>query len=400
MTLVPNEFLDRYMSRANGEFVKVYLLLLRMSASGQSFSLSDAADILSCTEKDIVRALRYWENSGVLILTRDKRDKISAVAFAPIGMQEADTAGGYVTTQKAAGDNAPSAGNPGTAEGSYAQVQDTAQASIPGRDDAAADRPGAEAAVMPTRKQSTSATVSGSGDAAAAVPERKQLTAARISELEHTEDFMYLIFVSGQYLGRTLTRRDIDTLGYFFDELHMSVDLIEYLIEYCVSGGHNSIRYIETVGLDWHKSGIKTVLEARETSGRYQKDYYTIMKALGIRDHSPISEEIRIMDKWMNEYRFTMDLICEACTRTIMTTAKPTIRYADGILSKWFEKKITTLEDVKKEDEIHRAKQEDGKKKKSSGRQKGKTPSGNFYQFEQRTYDTDLETRLLGISDP
>ena len=62
-TVLDNEFIDHYMVRANGEYVKVYLLLLRhMNQSSGYLSVSELADLLECTEKDILRALRYWKS--------------------------------------------------------------------------------------------------------------------------------------------------------------------------------------------------------------------------------------------------------------------------------------------------------------------------------------------------
>ena len=61
ITMLSNSFIDYYMPQANGEFVKVYIYLLRiLSASPVSFSLEQMADTLLCTEKDISRALLYW----------------------------------------------------------------------------------------------------------------------------------------------------------------------------------------------------------------------------------------------------------------------------------------------------------------------------------------------------
>lgn len=368
VTLVPTEFLDTYMPHANGEFVKVYLRLLRLAASGQPSALSDVADTLSCTEKDVARALRYWEKAGLLKLQSDAGGEITGIAFVPIDKGIADSANG-----------AADAGTASTGPGGMAidsSVTNGSETSTP--DDKTSD----------LRR----------GVPGSAVPKRKQLTAARITQLEDTEDFMYLLFVSGQYLGRNLTRTDIDTLGYFYDELHMGVDLIEYLIEYCVSNNHTSIRYIETVGLAWHTEGITTVEAAKEVSRKYNKDYYAILKALGIYNHSPISAEIQLMDKWMKTYSFTMDVIREACTRTVMQTAKPTLAYADGILTRWYNEHIRTLEDVRNEDELHRQKKSQDQKKPSQG--KSRKPSGSFYNFEQRNYDKTLEKQLLGISAP
>ena len=63
------------MVRANGEYVKVYLLLLRhMNQSSGYLSVSELADLLECTEKDILRALRYWKSEGLLDYLDDTPD--------------------------------------------------------------------------------------------------------------------------------------------------------------------------------------------------------------------------------------------------------------------------------------------------------------------------------------
>ena len=70
-TLVENEFIDKYMAEANGEYVKVYLLLLRYKCDPSvNLGVSEIADILDCTEKDVNRALDYWTKKGLLALPR------------------------------------------------------------------------------------------------------------------------------------------------------------------------------------------------------------------------------------------------------------------------------------------------------------------------------------------
>ena len=53
--------------QANGEYVKVYLLVLRhLGESSGMLSIPEMADVLECTEKDVLRALRYWKKQGIL----------------------------------------------------------------------------------------------------------------------------------------------------------------------------------------------------------------------------------------------------------------------------------------------------------------------------------------------
>lgn len=63
-TVITNEFIDRYMADASGEYVKVYLYLLRHEA--EDITLGGIADALHYTEADVRRALVYWEKAGVL----------------------------------------------------------------------------------------------------------------------------------------------------------------------------------------------------------------------------------------------------------------------------------------------------------------------------------------------
>ena len=71
-TLVSNIFIDHYMPDASGSDVKVYLYLLRcLSDNTKPFSLSKATSDLNETEKNILRALSYWEQNQVLSLTME-----------------------------------------------------------------------------------------------------------------------------------------------------------------------------------------------------------------------------------------------------------------------------------------------------------------------------------------
>ena len=81
-TLVANDFIDHYMSKANGEFVKVYLFLLRhLDDPYSQLTISTIADSLDNTEKDILRAFRYWESEGLLSLEKDADDQIIGLSL-------------------------------------------------------------------------------------------------------------------------------------------------------------------------------------------------------------------------------------------------------------------------------------------------------------------------------
>ena len=72
-TILSNIFIDCFMPKANGEFVKVYIYLLRMlNRPEETFGLSQMADSLFCTEGDVLRALKYWENEKLVSLSYEE----------------------------------------------------------------------------------------------------------------------------------------------------------------------------------------------------------------------------------------------------------------------------------------------------------------------------------------
>ena len=73
ITTIYNSFIEDYMPAANGSYVKVYLYIAKcLQAKESNFSISSLADQLENTEKDILRALMYWEKKGLMSLNRDK----------------------------------------------------------------------------------------------------------------------------------------------------------------------------------------------------------------------------------------------------------------------------------------------------------------------------------------
>ena len=337
-TLLPNDFIDNYMIDANGEFVKVYLFLLRhLDDPCSSLTLATIADCLNNTEKDILRAFRYWEKKGLLRAERDADGKITALELQKMSLsgREASTGQAEQTAGRDAGSDAPKA--------------------VPAPETRAA---------------------------AKAVP---------IDSFRAQKEIRSLLFIAEQYLGKTLTHAEMETITYFYDTLHMSADLIEYLIESCVENGHKSMHYIRKVAFSWVEEGIETIAQAKEQSALYNKNCYTVLNAFGIKNRGPASSELAYIKKWAEEYSFSSDIIEEACRRTIAATHQPSFEYADSIMTKWHEKNIRYLKDIESLDEEYQ-------KERIAGRASARSRSAarNLNNFERRSYDMEsLEEQLL-----
>lgn len=324
MTAVSNEFIDTYMAAANGEYVKVFLYLLRHE--GEDITVSAIADALDHTESDVKRALSYWEEAGILSGEE----------------QETETAG-------AAGETAATVQAPAAARTSMETGGRAA---------------GAELLLLPE-----------SGD-----------SYERLSRLSEDEEFSALLYAVQQYLGKTFTQIECEKFAFFYDGLNMSGDLLEYLAEYCAGGGHTSIRYIEKVAINWYQLGIKTREEARNYVTRYSRDVSAVMKAFGLTNRNPATAEQEYMKKWFREYGFDSTLVAEACSRTIKATGAASFPYADKILSGWKANGVRVLKDVEELDKKRQI--SGPKSRTQGREPAKRASGGNrFKNFEERSYN-------------
>ena len=197
-----------------------------------------------------------------------------------------------------------------------------------------------------------------------------------------------LLFIVETYLKRSLTGTDLQTIYFFIETLKMSVDLIDYLFQYCIERGKTDFHYIEKVAINWAENGVKTPSEAKDFSYKYAKIVYTVMKALG-KSTVPTDEEASYVHTWSTDLGFTDDLILEACKRSVAGTDKNRLQYADTILKSWKTSQVISMKDVEKLDEDFK------KRKNTSSTSTANYKRSSFHQFEQRNYDfATLEQQL------
>ena len=84
-----------------------------------------------------------------------------------------------------------------------------------------------------------------------------------------------------------------------------------------------------------------------------------------------------------------MDIIGEACRRTVLATGKPSIRYANSILKGWHDAKVEKPEDIIAVDEdFHKKNVKQTAAPVAKGGTK-KQSAGKFQNFSERKYDYD-----------
>ena len=385
VTAVANEFIDTYMAAANGEYVKVYLYVLRHQ--GEDITIELIADALNHTESDVRRALSYWKKAGVLTASEQGQP----VQGEPVRPES----GGHTFTR---GQDGGQAAVPDLRVEPFQRETGTAgRAEVRGmtgmREPAVVQEP----AGVRERTETT-----GQEDGCIPVYSTEQ-----VNRLAQDEEFSQLLYIAQKYMNKVFTPRDCQVFAYLYEGLSMSSELLEYLVEYCVQNGHISVRYMETVAMSWHEKGIRTALEAKDYSASYNRDSFAVMKAFGINNRKPAAPEQKLMDKWFRDYGFSREVVLEACSRTITAIHNPSFQYADKILSDWQKAGVRGLADIK---DLYAkrtaAREESGESREkrlqkydsgvSSARQGSgarKNSSNQFHNFKQR--DTDYDALVL-----
>ena len=373
--IVSNTFLDNFMPNANGEFVKIYLYLIRcISDPSMQISISLLADKFNHTENDVIRALRYWEKSGLISLLYDTSKK-ELVSITLLSSDDTN----YMKELSDKNSNNKNSNIDNTSD-----INNTSNNSNTTNHTVRQDVPNIDVPII-----------------IESIAERKpkpSYTSSQLKQFCEKDDLSQLLYIAQKYLGKTLTSTETNSIIYFYEALKFPSDLIEYLIEYCVSKEHKSMRYIEKVAISWADAGIESISQAKKEITFHNNNIYSVMKAFGISNRNLGIREQEFINKWNDVYCFDSEIIIEACNRTIQVTHQPSFEYADSILSKWKEKNITRLSELKSLDEQYvQSKNTKERILTQKTTSSSNSSSNKFNNFTQRDYNFDeLEKQLIG----
>ncbi|MBM7836570.1 DnaD domain protein [Clostridium sardiniense] len=317
-TPVSNVFIEKYMPKARGEFVKVYLLMLKYNiASEPGVNSSVLATTLNLLESDIMNALNYWNDEGVIKLV--PIDKMSNFSIEFLSLEDED-------------------------------------------------------------------------------PNVNKDNINILEALNNSETTDMLKDIE-KILARPLSSKEMEIYLGWQREFNFPSELILILIEYCSSKGKNNFRYIEKVAESWNDMNIKTVEEA-QIHIKQNEDKWTkirrILSYLGMKSSEVMKPQEEMLEKWIFTYKFNMQLIEKACDICFERLNRADFKYIDGILGKWHQNNIKTIEDIALKDK-NKSNNKQFKTNYSNNTNSNKPKAIRFNDFTQREYDYDsLEKKLLG----
>lgn len=339
-TVLSNIYIDEYMADNNEAQMKIYLYLLRNLAGRKPVSVVSIADIFNYTVLDVERSLKYMQSQGLMGLTFLEDGHIASIKIKPLKAKTLNEA-----------------------EQTYIGINQKNNRNN-----------------METFEK------------------RPSYTRAQMAKFTADEIIKRLLFVAENYIGKTLSPNDIKTICYIYDGLSFDEDLSVYVMEYCINNGTSSFDSIEKTAIAWKKAGVSDVESAKAFIESVPVEMEDVFKAFGIQGNNrkPSQNEQFFVKKWINEYGFSIDIICEACKKTVDKIHSVSFEYADAILKNYKKQNVKELSDIEKLDISYNDSKhlEDGAKKKSSTKKSSKG-TNKFSGYTQRDYDYDELEKLL-----
>lgn len=298
---VPCAVVDQYIKIASPNQLKVLLWVLRHADHG--FEAKEPAQALGLSEDAVGEALLFWQQEAGLLASSGVELKPAApdTQAAPVG------------------------------EPAVPAVPAPSPAPVPGPPAAAPAK--ARPAAILTRPQKPD----------------NAFVAKRMAE---SEEIAYMMQEAQCILGRLLSNGCSATLLMLHDDFGLPVDVILMLLQYAASAGKTSTRYIEKVGMDWAEEEIFSHQKAEEKLRRIAenaKAWHVVEQTLGIAHRSPTAKEETLAAIWVNDWGFAPILLREAYERCVDTKGQLNLSYMNGILTRWHEQGITTLQQAQEE---------------------------------------------------
>ncbi len=182
------------------------------------------------------------------------------------------------------------------------------------------------------------------------IPFRPSYRASEISRrLKDNPKMAQMYKMASQILGKTLSSADTELLYSFHDYYGLSVEVILVLMEYYVSKGKTSMKYMEKEAGKWVSAGVDSVEKAKGYIKK-REDFLSyasrIRTVLGICERSLSTRELTYINKWQNELFMSADMVKEAYELTVNQTGKLSFAYLNKILESWAKNSISSPKNI------------------------------------------------------
>ncbi len=169
------------------------------------------------------------------------------------------------------------------------------------------------------------------------------------SILEKRNGLSTLIDACQQLYGKVFNTSEINILIGLSDYLGFDEEYILLLFAHVGKMERKSVRTVEKLAFRFADEDITDADMLREHLSFLEKSEELenkIRATFGINARALTGKERKLVQKWLGEYKFGIEMIERAYELTIESTQKPSLPYAGAILDRWFKEGIDTVEKI------------------------------------------------------
>lgn len=296
-TLIENIFIDVYMPMANGTYVKVYLLAYKYACDKEQGNVIDNSTIaknLNIPLSDVLSAWDFWESKKIVRKIPNEQNEIEySIEFINLKQLYIDN--------------------------NYKSIHLSA-----------------------VEESDTSAYACSTKD---------------IIDANHIPQVRDMFNQINQIIMRSLVPNEKMQILEWIQNFNIDPPLIVKAYSYCKHKKNNkNVKYVAAVIRNWYDSGIASVDQLQDyllKQGERYGLYDRVFKAMGFSYREPSESEKKIMDKWVDDYKFSLEIILKACENS-SKTPNPNINYINGIMQDWFKKGIKDTKDLENMNETNK----------------------------------------------
>lgn len=190
------------------------------------------------------------------------------------------------------------------------------------------------------------------------------------------ERLAFLLREAQLKFGRNLKQNENSLLVSLYDDHGMDISVILLLLQYAKSEDKCNITFIKNTASRWLNAGVETVIDAENfiaDTAKQKLAWSVVQKLFGIEKRNPSSKELELCNLWINEWKFSTDMLKSAYDVCVDTKSKFSMPYVAKILENWHSSGLKTPADTEQ--------------KKAKQKSDGKT--------DYAGYDLDLFEKML-----
>lgn len=219
-----------------------------------------------------------------------------------------------------------------------------------------------------------------------AVPASKPTSQEVNQRATESEEIAFLLQEAQLRMGRMISPNESSTLVYLHDYQGLPAGVILMVMEYAASHNKCNMRYIEKVALQWADEEIDTFEKAEQKLHKLEileTNWGKLLNIMGLDKRTATPSEMKYLTKWMDEWKFSMDIIKLAYYECADNTHKVVFRYINKVLESWHNAGVKTVEDVEQLKKLQEEKK--SKSVKSKEKNTKKETSFDLDEYERLT---------------